>query len=184
MLKTQLTAPQLYEKLKNIKLGASVCQYSLKKCEELVPIINEINELKEEKNAVILAHSYISPEIIYGVSDFVGDSYKLSKDALTTTAKTIVFVAVRFMGETAKILNPDKEVLVPATNDGCTLADAINAAHSAGAYAGKTRILPLFAISIQPPRSRLEMRCDSHLLPMFTKWPRTSLMTRFIFSAG
>src|ERR1035438_6875743 len=85
MLKTQMTAAQLYEKLKNIKLGTTVCQYSLKKCEELVPIINEINELKEEKNAVILAHSYISPEIIYGVSDFVGDSYKLSRDALTTT---------------------------------------------------------------------------------------------------
>src|SRR5271154_5277393 len=127
MLKTQITAPQLYEKLKNIKLGASVCQYSLKKCEEFVPLINEINELKEEKNAVILAHSYISPEIIYGVSDFVGDSYKLSRDALSTKASTIVFVAVRFMGETAKILNPEKEVLIPAVLDGCTLADSIQA---------------------------------------------------------
>lgn len=127
MLKTQMTAPQLFEKLKNIRLGGTVCQYSLRKCEELVPIINEINELKEEKNAVILAHSYISPEIIYGVSDFVGDSYKLSRDALTTKAKTIVFVAVRFMGETAKILNPEKEVLIPAALDGCSLADSIQA---------------------------------------------------------
>src|SRR5665213_1877265 len=125
MLKTQITASQLYEKLKNIKLGGQVCVYSLKKCEELVPLINEINELKEQKNAVILAHSYISPEIIYGVSDFVGDSYKLSKDALSTTASTIVFVAVRFMGETAKILNPEKEVLIPAALDGCSLADSI-----------------------------------------------------------
>jgi len=104
-----------------------VCQYSLRKCEELIPIINEINELKEEKNAVILAHSYISPEIIYGVSDFVGDSYKLSRDALSTKASTIVFVAVRFMGETAKILNPEKEVLIPAALDGCSLADSIQA---------------------------------------------------------
>jgi len=127
MLKTQVTASQLFEKLKNIRLGGTVCQYSLRKCEELVPIINEINELKEEKNAVILAHSYISPEIIYGVSDFVGDSYKLSRDALSTKASTIVFVAVRFMGETAKILNPEKEVLVPAAMDGCSLADSINA---------------------------------------------------------
>ncbi len=126
MLKTQLTTEQLYEKLKNIKLGGQVCVYSLRKCEELVPIINEINELKEEKNAVILAHSYISPEIIYGVSDFVGDSYKLSRDALTTKATTIVFVAVRFMGETAKILNPEKEVLIPAKLDGCSLADSID----------------------------------------------------------
>ncbi|MBF0491038.1 MAG: quinolinate synthase NadA [Candidatus Omnitrophica bacterium] len=128
MIKTAITAEQLFDKLKNIKLGGQTCVYSLKKCEEYVPIINAINELKEQKNAVILAHSYISPEIIYGVSDFVGDSYKLSKDALTTSASTIVFVAVRFMGETAKILNPDKEVLVPAALDGCTLADAINGA--------------------------------------------------------
>lgn len=75
MLKNQLTADVLFSKLKNIKLGGQTCVYSLRKCEELVPIINQINELKEEKNAVILAHSYISPEIIYGVSDFVGDSY-------------------------------------------------------------------------------------------------------------
>lgn len=128
MLKTHFTAEALYEKLKNIKVGGTVCHYSYKKCEELVPVINEINELKEEKNAVILAHSYISPEIIYGVSDFVGDSYKLSRDAMTTTASTIVFTAVRFMGETAKILNPEKEVLIPAPLDGCTLADSINAA--------------------------------------------------------
>lgn len=128
MLKTHFTAEALFEKLKNIKLGGTVCHYSLKKCAELVPIINEINDLKEEKNAVILAHSYISPEIIYGVSDFVGDSYKLSRDAMTTKAKTIVFTAVRFMGETAKILNPDKEVLIPAPLDGCTLADSIDAA--------------------------------------------------------
>src|SRR5882757_461896 len=128
MLKTHFTAEALFEKLKNIKVGGTVCHYSLKKCAELVPIINEINELKEEKNAVILAHSYISPEIIYGVSDFVGDSYKLSRDAMTTTADTIVFTAVRFMGETAKILNPEKEVLIPARLDGCTLADSINAA--------------------------------------------------------
>lgn len=127
MMKTYMTAESLFEKLKNIKLGSNVCQFSLRKCEELVPIINEINELKEEKNAVILAHSYITPEIVYGVADFVGDSYKLSRDALSTTAKTIVFTAVRFMGETAKILNPEKEVLIPAPLDGCTLADAINA---------------------------------------------------------
>ena len=127
MLKTHLTAEALYEKLKNIKLGAAVCQYSLRKCEELVPLINEINDLKAQKNAVILAHSYITPEIIYGVADFVGDSYKLSKDAMTTKASTIVFTAVRFMGETAKILNPEKEVLIPAPLDGCSLADSINA---------------------------------------------------------
>ena len=128
MTTTQITPQQLFEKLKNIKLGAKVCQYSLKKCEELAPVINEINELKQQKNAVILAHSYVTPEIVYGVADFTGDSYKLSKDALTSKAKTIVFAAVRFMGETAKILNPEKEVFIPGLLDGCTLADAIDAA--------------------------------------------------------
>jgi quinolinate synthase len=122
-----MTGEQLYQTLKNIKVGGSVCHYSRKKCEELVVLINEINELKEEQNAVILAHSYVSPEIIYGVADFVGDSYALSKDAMITTADKIIFAAVRFMGETARILNPDKEVYIPGLLDGCTLADSITA---------------------------------------------------------
>jgi quinolinate synthase len=122
-----LSPNELYERLKNIKVGGTVCHYSLKKCGEFVPVINEINELKQEKNAVILAHSYVSPEILYGVADFVGDSYKLSKDAINTDAQTIVFAAVRFMGETAQILNPHKRVLIPGKLDGCTLADSINA---------------------------------------------------------
>lgn len=129
MIKTQHFTPEkLYNLLKNIKVGTTVCQYSLKKCEELVPMINEINQLKEEKNAVILVHSYVSPEILYGVGDYSGDSYALSKNAMETNAKIIVFAAVRFMGETAKILNPEKEVLIPGLLDGCTLADSINAA--------------------------------------------------------
>lgn len=124
----QITAEELYKTLKNIKVGTLVCQYSLKKCEELVPLINEINRLKQEKDAVILAHTYVAPEIIYGVADYVGDSYGLSKDAMATPAKKIVFAAVKFMGETAQILNPKKEVLVPAKEGGCTLADSITAA--------------------------------------------------------
>ncbi|BBM89919.1 quinolinate synthase A [Spirochaetota bacterium] len=123
-----LTAVELFEKLKNIKIGGTTCKYPLEKCEKLVPLVNAINQLKVEKNAVILAHSYVSPEIIYGVADYVGDSYKLAKDALASQAETIVFAAVRFMAETAKILNPDKKVFLPATLGGCTLADAIDAA--------------------------------------------------------
>lgn len=128
LTKTHLTPVELYDTLKHIKVGGTVCHYSLKKCEELTPLINEINDLKEEQKAVILAHSYVSPEIVYGVADFVGDSYQLSKDAMKTDAKRIVFAAVRFMGETAQILNPEKEVLIPGLLDGCTLADAITAA--------------------------------------------------------
>lgn len=124
---TPLTAQELYEKLKNIKVGGSVCQYSLKKCEEYIPVVNEIRRLKAEKNAVILVHSYVSPEIVYGLADFVGDSYKLSQTAIKTKAKVIIFVAVRFMGETAKILNPEKVVIVPGREPGCTLADSITA---------------------------------------------------------
>lgn len=127
LTKEKFTAEKLYQILKNIRVGGNVCTYSLKKCEELVPLINEINELKEERNAVILAHSYVSPEILYGVADYTGDSYALSKNATETDASTIIFAAVRFMGDTAKILNPQKEVYIPGLNDGCTLADSINA---------------------------------------------------------
>lgn len=123
----KITANALYERLKNIKIGGTVCQYSLKKCEELAPLINQINALKQTKDAIILAHSYVTPEITYGVADFVGDSYELSKNAIASKAKRIVFAAVRFMGETAQILNPDKEVFIPGFLDGCTLADGISA---------------------------------------------------------
>ncbi|MDD2239249.1 MAG: quinolinate synthase NadA [Kiritimatiellae bacterium] len=120
------TAEKLYEKLKNVESGTSG-PYSLERCRQMAPRVDEIKRLKQEKNAVILAHSYVHPEIIYGVSDFVGDSYQLSKDAKATTADVIVFVAVRFMAETAKVLNPDKEVRIPSRLSGCSLADSITA---------------------------------------------------------
>jgi quinolinate synthase len=120
-----MTAEELYAKLKDIKVNGAFCAYTLEKCATLVPMINAINEIKRSRNAVILAHSYVAPEIVYGVADFTGDSYGLSKDASRTTADTIVFAAVRFMGETAKILNPAKEVLIPGKDPGCTLAEAV-----------------------------------------------------------
>lgn len=120
-----MTAEELYRKLRDVKVNGAFCAYSLEKCASLVPTINLINELKKTRDAVILAHSYVAPEIVYGVADFTGDSYGLSKDAMGTQARTIVFAAVRFMGETAKILNPDKEVLIPGLETGCTLADAV-----------------------------------------------------------
>lgn len=123
-----MTAEELHAKLQNVKVNGAACTYTLEKCASLVPVINAINEIKKVRNAVILAHSYVAPEIVYGVADFTGDSYGLSKDAMGAKADTIVFAAVRFMGETAKILNPDKEVLIPGRDSGCTLADAVTGA--------------------------------------------------------
>lgn len=101
--------------------------YSREQCDAIAPLIEEINLLKREKNAVILAHSYQTPDIIYGVADFTGDSYGLSVKAQAVSADIIVFCGVRFMAETAKILSPGKTVLLPAPMAGCSLAESITA---------------------------------------------------------
>ncbi len=123
-----VTAEQLYEKLKNIRTGNPVCQFTREHCDRLLPTIKKIEDLKREKNAVILVHNYVAPEIFYSVADYTGDSYGLSKKAKESHADVIVFSAVRFMAETAKILNPEKTVLDPNPNGGCSLADGITAA--------------------------------------------------------
>ncbi len=120
------TTERLFKALAHVKLGGSTCLYTREKCEELLPKILRIEELKKEKDAVILAHSYVAPDIIQAVSDFVGDSYELSKKAKEASQKTIVFVAVKFMAETAKLLNPKKRVLIPSKINGCSLADSIS----------------------------------------------------------
>ena len=92
------------------------------------PLIAAINALKLQKNAVILAHNYMTPEIFHGVGDFVGDSLGLAREAARSDARIIVQAGVHFMAETSKILCPDKKVLIPDLRAGCSLAASITAA--------------------------------------------------------
>ena len=92
------------------------------------PLIAEINRLKLQKNAVILAHNYMTPEIFHGVGDYVGDSLGLAKEAARSDAAVIVQAGVHFMAETSKILSPDKRVLIPDLRAGCSLAASITGA--------------------------------------------------------
>ena len=89
------------------------------------PYIYEINKLKKEKNAVILAHNYQTPEIYHGISDFSADSLALAVEAAKTKADIIVMCGVHFMAETAKLMSPDKKVYLPDMQAGCSLASSI-----------------------------------------------------------
>ncbi|WP_299211665.1 quinolinate synthase NadA [uncultured Tateyamaria sp.] len=91
------------------------------------PYIKAINALKKERNAVILGHNYMTPEIFHGVSDFVGDSLQLAMKASEVEADVIVQAGVHFMAETSKILSPEKTVLIPDMEAGCSLAESITA---------------------------------------------------------
>ncbi len=92
------------------------------------PYIAQINALKIERNAILLAHNYQTPEIYHGVADYTGDSLGLAAKATETDADVIVFCGVHFMAETAKILNPDKTVLIPDPLASCSLASSITGA--------------------------------------------------------
>ena len=92
------------------------------------PYVKAINALKKQRNAVVLAHNYQTPEIYNCVADVVGDSLQLAREATKTTASVIVQCGVHFMAETSKILNPDKTVLIPDGRAGCSLAESITGA--------------------------------------------------------
>jgi quinolinate synthase len=92
------------------------------------PYVAEINRLKRERNAVVLAHNYMTPEIFHCVSDIRGDSLALAREAANTDADVIVMAGVHFMAETAKILCPEKTVLMPDLRAGCSLAESITGA--------------------------------------------------------
>lgn len=110
---------QLYAKLKNVIPVAEI-RYKAELAEQ-------INRLKEERNAVILGHNYMEPALYHSVPDYRGDSLELSRRAAEAEADIIVFCGVRFMAETAKILNPAKTVLIPSPKAGCSLAESISA---------------------------------------------------------
>lgn len=113
------TAP-LYEKVKRVVNELDWATYA--------PYILEINRLKKEMGAVVLAHNYMTPEIFHCVSDFAGDSLQLAQQAAKTESQLIIQAGVHFMAETSKILSPEKTVLIPDMKAGCSLASSITAA--------------------------------------------------------
>ncbi len=110
----------LYERVRNVVPAIEWPTFA--------PYIAEINRLKQERNAVILAHNYQTPEIFHCVADIVGDSLALAREAARSDADVIVLCGVHFMAETAKLLNPGKTVLIPDPEAGCSLADSITGA--------------------------------------------------------
>ncbi len=110
----------LYEKLQK--------HYTRQQWESIAPYIAEINRLKAEKNAVILAHNYMTPDVFWGVGDVMGDSLMLAQKAAQSDADIIVQGGVHFMAETSKILCPEKKILMPDMKAGCSLASSITGA--------------------------------------------------------
>ena len=94
----------------------------------LQPVVDDINRLKEERNAIVAAHNYMTPDIYHLAADITGDSLALANLALETDADVIVLAGVHFMAETAKLINPAKTVLIPDLRAGCSLADGITGA--------------------------------------------------------
>ncbi|MDD9901421.1 MAG: quinolinate synthase NadA [Alphaproteobacteria bacterium] len=113
-------AAPLYEKVKRVVNELDWATHA--------PYILEINRLKKEKGAVILAHNYMTPEIFHCVSDFAGDSLQLAQQAALTDSDLIIQAGVHFMAETSKILSPEKKVLIPDMRAGCSLAASITGA--------------------------------------------------------
>ena len=110
---------ELYDKVKSVILPAEWSAFA--------PDVDAILALKRQRNAVILAHNYQTPEIFHGVADIVGDSLALAREAMKTDAEVIVLAGVHFMAETAKLLNPSRTVLIPDLRAGCSLAESITA---------------------------------------------------------
>lgn len=117
---TTLTAADLYPKVAHVVPAVEWAT--------MADDVEAILRLKQERNAVILAHNYMTPEIFHGVADIVGDSLALAREAVDVEADVIVLAGVHFMAETAKLLNPEKLVLIPDLRSGCSLAESITPA--------------------------------------------------------
>jgi quinolinate synthase len=115
------TPHDLYTHLARLDSG-----YTLESCTTYTQWISEINALKREHNAVVLAHNYQRPEI-FEVADFIGDSLELARQAKKVDSAVIVFCGVHFMAETAKVVNPERSVLLPDLRAGCSLSESITA---------------------------------------------------------
>ena len=117
---TLMTADQLYPQVSHVIPSVEWAT--------MADDVEAILRLKQERNAVILGHNYVTPEIYYGVSDIVGDSLALAREAVDVEADVIVLAGVHFMAETAKLLNPSRTVLIPDLRSGCSLAESITPA--------------------------------------------------------
>lgn len=123
----QFTEDEILAETKRLLKHLAPLGWDFDICRDLAPLTLEINKLKEEKNIVILGHSYETPDILFGVADHKGDSFGLSKVAQEVEAEGILFAGVHFMAETAKILNPTKTVYLSDLGAGCSLAESITA---------------------------------------------------------
>src|SRR5688500_1595017 len=121
ILGNETSASRIYSELR-ARLADVVPDFELKLKADIAA---RINQLKQEKNAVILGHNYMEPALFHSIPDYVGDSLDLARKAATTDKDIIVFCGVLFMAETAKILNPGKTVLLPSEKAGCSLAAGI-----------------------------------------------------------
>ena len=120
---TVLTRDDLYRQMAT-RLKGVVPEFEI---EYKADLAHRINRLKRQRNAVILGHNYMEPALFHSIPDFTGDSLELCRRAAATDSDIIVFCGVRFMAETAKILNPGKTVLIPSPRAGCSLAESISA---------------------------------------------------------
>jgi len=130
------TPQELYDHLSKLDSG-----YTLEACATYTDWIREIKALKQERNAVILAHNYQRPEI-FEVADFIGDSLELARAAKKVSSDVIVFCGVHFMAETAKVVNPERTVLLPDLRAGCSLAESITAEDLADRKAELRKVYP------------------------------------------